>query len=367
MRKLKIIQILPTLNTGGVERGVLDFNKYLVNKGHQSYVISNGGRQVKNIIEDGGIHMHLQVSKKSVFTLLQAKKLADIINEISPDIVHIRSRIPAWVLQTSKLFLKNPRPMIFSTFHGLYSTPFYSRIMASFDRVISISKTVDHYVNKNYQRYLKKPTRLIYEGSDEKFFYPKFLPSNDYKDYFYEKLPNLKNKKIITYPGKLSSWGGQESFIKLLSDLPNDFAGLLLGPLDSARPKYYESLKKLIEEYRLKNRVYFYEAKDDIREVYFLSEVILNLSSKPEAFGMKLLEAAMMEKKIAGWDHGGSGEILDMCFPQGKVEFNNFDLLCQKIKELASNDEVPKNIFLTSTLLHEKTVAFYVDALNKNY
>ena len=202
MRKLKIIQILPTLNTGGVQRGVLDFNKYLVNKGHQSYVISNGGRQVKNIVEDGGIHMHLQVSEKSIFTLLQAKKLADIINEISPDIVHIRSRIPAWVLQTSKLFLKNPRPMIFSTFHGLYSTPFYSRIMASFDRVISISKTVDQYVNKNYQRYLKKPPRLIYEGADEKFFYPKFFPSNDYKDYFYKKFPNLKNKRIISFPEK---------------------------------------------------------------------------------------------------------------------------------------------------------------------
>ena len=82
MRKLKIIQILPTLNTGGVERGVLDFNKYLVNNGHDSYVISNGGRQVKNLIEDGGNHIHLQVSKKSVLTLLQAKKLADIINEI---------------------------------------------------------------------------------------------------------------------------------------------------------------------------------------------------------------------------------------------------------------------------------------------
>jgi glycosyltransferase involved in cell wall biosynthesis len=238
--------------------------------------------------------------------------------------------------------------------------------MASFDRVISISKTVDQYVNKNYQRYLKKPPRLIYEGSDEKFFHPKFLLRNDYKDYFYEKLPNLKNKKIITYPGKLSSWGGQESFIKLLSDLPNDFAGLILGAHESERPKHYKSLEKLIEEYNLKNRVYFYEPKEDTREVYFLSEVILSLSSKPEAFGMKLLEAAMMEKKIAGWDHGGSGEILEMCFPNGKVEFNNFDLLAQKIKELASSDEVPKNIFLTSNLLHQKTVAFYIDALNKN-
>ena len=124
MRKLKIIQILPSLNTGGVERGVLDFNKYLVAKGHQSYVISSGGRQVKNLIDEGGEHIHMQISKKSLLTLLQAKKLADVINEISPDIVHIRSRVPAWVLQLSKLFIKNPRPLIFSTFHGLYSLPF---------------------------------------------------------------------------------------------------------------------------------------------------------------------------------------------------------------------------------------------------
>ena len=239
--------------------------------------------------------------------------------------------------------------------------------MASFDRVISISKTVDKYVNKNYQRYLKKLPRLIFEGADEKFFHPKFSPTQDFIDEFYTKLPNLKDKKLITYPGKLSSWRGQESFIKLLSDLPNDFVGLILGNYNSAKPKYYKALKKLIEDYRLKNRVYFYDVEDDLREIYCLSEVILNLSSKPEAFGMKLLQAAMMEKKIAGWNHGGSGEILEMCFPLGKVEFNNFDLLAKKIKELVESEEVPKNVFLTSSLLHEKTVSFYLDALNKNY
>ena len=104
MKKLSVIQILPTLNTGGVERGVLDFNKFLVANGHKSFVISDGGRQVKNLIADGGEHIHLGVAKKSFLTLLQAKKLADVINEISPDIVHIRSRVPAWVLQISKLF-----------------------------------------------------------------------------------------------------------------------------------------------------------------------------------------------------------------------------------------------------------------------
>ena len=366
MRKLKVIQILPTLNTGGVERGVLDFNNYLVKNGHDSYVISNGGRQVKNLIEDGGNHIHLQISNKSFFTLLQAKKLADVINEISPDIVHIRSRIPAWVLQLSKVFIKNPRPIIFSTFHGLYSTPFYSRIMASFDRVIAISKTVESYINDNYERYLKKPPRLIYRGSDQDYFSQNFVPSDNYLNNFFKKFPEVKINKLISFPGRLSSWKGQESFIKLMSDLPADYVGMIIGPYESAKPKYLKTLKKLIEDYRLQNRVFFYNAKDDIREIYYLSEVVLNLSSKPEPFGRTILEAAMMGKKIAGWDRGGPGEVLEMCFPSGKVEFNNFDALITSVKKLCNSDEKPQNIFLTSDLMHSKTVSFYLDALDKN-
>src|SRR6056300_919780 len=204
MKKLSVIQILPTLNTGGVERGVLDFNKFLVANGHKSFVISDGGRQVKNLIADGGEHIHLSVAKKSFLTLLQAKKLADVINEISPDILHIRSRVPAWVLQISKLFLKNPKPLIFSTFHGLYSTPFYSRIMASFDHIIAISKTVEKYVLDNYPEHLRFAPRLIYRGSDEAYFSTNYRPQDAYVDNFFDQFPKLTNKKILTFPGRLS-------------------------------------------------------------------------------------------------------------------------------------------------------------------
>tara|TARA_B100000287_G_scaffold17486_1_gene17548 strand:+ start:1411 stop:2514 length:1104 start_codon:yes stop_codon:yes gene_type:complete len=363
MRKLKIIQILPTLNTGGVERGVLDFNKYLVAKGHESYVISNGGRQVRNLIDDGGKHIHLQVAKKSIFTLFQAKKLANVINDISPDIIHIRSRIPAWVLQLSKFFIKNPRPLIFSTFHGLYSTPFYSRIMASFDRVIAISKTVEKYVYDNYERHLKKPPMLIYRGSDDLYFSSKFKPKEDYIDNFYRTFPELIDKKIIVFPGRLSSWKGQESLIKLVSELPEDFTGLIVGPYKQAKQKYFNRLNKLIENYNIRNRVFFYDARDDIREIYYLSDLVMNLSSTPEPFGRTILEAAMMNKKIIGWDRGGVGEVLEMFYPQGKVEFGNFKSLRETVEALCDSEQTPSNVFLTSELMHSKTISFYLDAL----
>ena len=364
MRKLKIIQILPSLNTGGVERGVLDFNKYLVAKGHQSYVISNGGRQVKNLIDEGGEHIHMQISNKSLLTLLQAKKLADVINEISPDIVHIRSRVPAWVLQLSKLFIKNPRPLIFSTFHGLYSTPFYSRIMASFDHIIAISKTVEKYVLDNYPEHLKFAPRLIYRGSDEAYFSKNYQPQDAYIDNFFDQFPKLTNKKILSFPGRLSSWKGQESFIKLISELPEEFSGLIVGPYQNAKKKYLKNLRTLIQNYSLVDRVFFYDAKDDIRDIYYLSTIVFNLSSKPEPFGRTTLEAAMMGKKICGWDRGGAGEVLDMCYPDGKVEFGDFRQLTEKVKELTNSDKSPDNIFLTADLMHSKTVEFYLDALD---
>lgn len=236
--------------------------------------------------------------------------------------------------------------------------------MASFDRVIAISKTVEKYVYDNYERHLKKPPMLIYRGSDELYFSSKFKPKEDYIDNFYRTFPELIDKKIIVFPGRLSSWKGQESLIKLVSELPEDFSGLIVGPYKQAKQKYFNRLNKLIENYNIRNRVFFYDAKDDIREIYYLSDLVMNLSSTPEPFGRTILEAAMMNKKIIGWDRGGVGEVLEMFYPQGKVEFGNFKSLAETVKNLSISDQKPSNVFLTSDLMHSKTVSFYLDALD---
>lgn len=236
--------------------------------------------------------------------------------------------------------------------------------MASFDRVIAISKTVEKYIHENYERHLKKPPMLIYRGSDETYFSPNFQAKTEYKDNFYKSFPQLSNKKILAFPGRLSSWKGQESFIKLISELPDDFSGLIIGPYKSAKKKYFNRLSNLIENYNIRDRVFFYDAKDDIREIYYLSDLIMNLSTTPEPFGRTILEAAMMGKKIIGWNRGGVGEVLEMFFPQGKVEFGNFKSLAKAVKSLSVSDEKPSNVFLTSDLMHSKTVSYYLDALD---
>ena len=117
---MKIIQCLPELNTGGVERGVVELSHALVCAGHQSYVVSNGGIMVQQLEAEGGVHLQMPIGLKRLSTLACVQRLKRIIIDIKPDIIHVRSRVPAWVLFLAcRLLRKNQRPLIVSTVHGL--------------------------------------------------------------------------------------------------------------------------------------------------------------------------------------------------------------------------------------------------------
>ena len=147
---MKVLQILPQLNIGGVERGTLDLSKALIQKGHESFVISGGGILVDELIQSGAKHYEIPVHIKSLRTLSLAKNLSKTISSIDPDIVHVRSRMPAWVnFRAFKMLQK--KPLLISTFHGLYSFPIYSKVMSFVDHSIAISKTVEKYILENYK------------------------------------------------------------------------------------------------------------------------------------------------------------------------------------------------------------------------
>ena len=145
MNKIKVIQLLPELNIGGVERGTRDFSNALIEKGHESIVISNGGLFEKDITDHGAKHINLPIHKKSLFSLFLAKKLSHIYEQEKPDIVHVRSRMPAWINYFAFKKLSK-KPILVSTFHGLYSTPIYSQVMSKVDHIIAISNTVKNYI-----------------------------------------------------------------------------------------------------------------------------------------------------------------------------------------------------------------------------
>ena len=197
MSKLKVVQLLPELNIGGVERGTKDFSKALIENGHESIVISNGGIFEEDIIKNGGKHLKVPIHKKSIFSLKYSQVLREIYLSEKPDIVHVRSRIPAWINYFAFKKLDN-KPLLISTFHGLYSTPIYSRIMSKVDHMIAISDTVKDYIRKTYNVSEDNIT-TIPRGCDMSVLNNEAIDPN-WIAKWYEEFPQSKNKIMLTLP-----------------------------------------------------------------------------------------------------------------------------------------------------------------------
>ena len=350
---MRIVQLLPELNTGGVERGAVDLSAELIKQGHKSYIISNGGLFEQEVINHGGKHIKLPIHKKSLSTLFLANKLYETYTKINPDIIHVRSRVPALVNLLAFRKFKQKRPLLISTFHGLYSKPFYSQVMAKVDHTIAISSCVKSYIQENYKIHDSNIT-LIHRGCDIKKFNNDPLESS-WKSNFFNKFPNAINKKILVLPGRITRWKGAESFINLLERLDDSFHGLIVGPSAKNKEGYLKELKEKISKNRLNSKVTFTGGVSDIKNIYKLADIVYNLSTKPEPFGRTTIEAISCGAKVMGWDHGGTSEILNKLYKQGLVELNNDNDLFQKTIDISISNNYPeKNIYDSQKMLSDK-------------
>ena len=365
MNKLKVIQILPELNIGGVERGTKDFSKALVEKGHESIVISNGGIFEADIEANGGTHINLPVHKKNPLSFFLASKLAKIYEDNQPDIVHVRSRMPAWINFYAFKKLKK-KPILVSTFHGLYSTPIYSQVMSKVDHIIAISKTVRDYIVDTYDVDNSKIT-IIPRGCDPKVF-NKDNPETEWLESWYDEFPQTRDKIILTLPTRISQWKGVDSFIELISSMKDSkFHALVVGPTSRKKQAYLLELKDKVAEKGIGEFITFTGSRNDISNIYKISDVVYNLSIKPEPFGRTTIEALSSGAKVIGWNHGGTKEILQELFPHGLVDLNNIESLMEKTIEISEkNFYQPKpNTFLSERMINS-TISLYQDLINKS-
>ena len=358
MNKLKVIQLLPELNIGGVERGTRDFSRALIKKGHESIVISNGGIFEKQIIDDGGRHIKLPIHKKNIFSLKLSKALREIYISERPDIIHVRSRMPAWISYFAIKKMNN-KPIYISTFHGLYSTPIYSQIMTKVDHIIAISQTVKDYIKSTYKVSDKNIT-TIPRGCDVSTFNKQPVNEKWLKEW-YEEFPHTKNKILLTMPSRISQWKGLDCFIEAIKLLNNDkYHALIVGPTSTNKKKYSNTLKTYISKNNLENKITFTGSRNDIANIYKISEIVFNLSIKPEPFGRTTIEAISCGTKVMGWNHGGTKEILENLFPDGLVELNNIHQLTMKIEQIANNKNfAPLENTFTAEKMIEETVNLY--------
>ena len=356
---MKIIQCLPELNTGGVERGVVELSHALVCAGHQSYVVSNGGIMVQQLEAEGGVHLQMPIGLKRLSTLACVQRLKRIIIDIKPDIIHVRSRVPAWVLFLAcRLIPKNQRPLIVSTVHGLYSKPWYSQVMTFSDHIIAISEIVKTHIQTQFSIPESKIS-LIHRGCDAKLFCQKPLDPT-WRKAWDSQYPQTVGKKILTLPARITKWKGIDKLIELVSQLDESYHGLIVGPVHAHKRDYYRAIMKLITDKGLENRITFCGARQDIDQIYRLSDIVYNLSTHPEPFGRTVCEACNVGTKVIAWGIGGPMESLSKIFPEGLVEPGNMDALVKRTIELVGrHDLAPIGDLFTSHMTTQKTMACY--------
>ena len=367
LHPMKVIQILPELNAGGVERGTLEVGKYLVEQGHESLVISNGGRQVAQLEAEGSRHITLPVHKKRLRSLKQVKVLRELFEKERPDILHLRSRLPAWLawLAWRKM---NPatRPRLITTVHGMYSVNFYSKIMTRGEAVICVSNSVKDYVLKNYPDVPANKLTVIHRGVDPQQFPYGFQPPADWLKKWQADYPQLEGKYVITLPGRITRWKGQLDFIQVIAALKArglPAHGLLVGEPHPKKLEFLGEVKAAIQAAGLEHDITLVGHRSDLREVMAVSDVVVSCSTDPEAFGRVTLEALALGKPVAGYAHGGVHEQLDALLPEGKIPPHNIQQLEERLNEWHTNLSFPlkQNPFTRKAML-EMTLHSYKKA-----
>lgn len=364
---MKIIQLVPALNSGGVERGTLEIARALVAAGHESIVISNGGRMVAQLEAEGTRHIQLPIHRKSLSSLWQIRPLRKIIQQERADLLHVRSRIPAWLTHFAlrKIAVKD-RPVLISTVHGFYSVNRYSEIMTRADRVIAVSDSVVEYIQHNYPACpIDKVTR-IYRGINPSEFPHDYQPSQMWWQKTFAEFPELEHKIWLTLPGRITRLKGHDALLQLISTLKDRFAvhGVIVGDAHEKKQAYLAELHTRVEQLGLNNHVTFVGHRSDIREWLAASDIVLSLSAQAETFGRTTLEALSVGTSAVGWDRGGVAEILNRCYPQGLVEAENEELLLQTVERLLSHPQSPAPVhdFLLAQMT-DQTLALYAEMI----
>jgi glycosyltransferase involved in cell wall biosynthesis len=314
--KINVLQVIPKLGYGGAETGCYDIAHYLSENDCGSFLATSGGELLKFIKKDKVKLLRLPVhSKNPLLILLNTIALTFYIIIFKINIVHARSRAPAWSCYFASLIT---RRVFVTTFHGTYNfrnnlKKFYNSIMLRAKLTIAGSNFIFSHINENYNEYLskEKKLRVIFRGINVDYFNSKNI--SILKQEKLKQEWNLSsNNFTILLPGRLTNWKGQAKFIESLNILIEDynitnFQAIILGS-DQGRKVYKKKLINLVERYNLNKKIKFISHCREMPLAYSLADAVVSSSIEPEAFGRVSVEAQAMEKPIIASNIGGSKE-----------------------------------------------------------
>lgn len=373
-----VLQVLPEMEHGGVEVGTTEIAAELQKQGIKNFVASSGGRMVYHLTKAGVPHFTLPLKSKNPLKILKnARELEKIIKENGINIVHARSRAPAW---SAYIAAKRTGAHFVTTFHGTYGLgplglkKIYNKVMTFGEVVIAISDHIRKHMLDNYKINPSK-IKLIHRCVNVNNFSPENVTSERIIKAINENhIP--EDKAIITLVGRITRWKGQHLLIEALSKVKSKgFHCLIIGS-DQGRKKYREELDKIIADLSLEGKVQFIDQSFDIPALLMISDIVLSTSIEPEAFGRASIEGQAMGKIVLASNIGGSLENL-VDGKTGKLFKNNDPESLAEAIDWAlniSNDEKEKiskaaienvrNNF-TKQIMCDKTIKVYKEVLSK--
>ena len=308
---MNVLQILPDLNAGGVERTVLEIVEVLTRAGHGAHVLSNGGRLVPELEAMGGVHHQVDIGSKNILSVpWRIAGVRRLIAEHEIDIVHARSRAPAW---PAMFAARAERVPFMTTYHGVYNAKSalkrgYNSVMAKGDVVIANSNfTCNHIIREHGT----DPDKIVVipRGVDMDVFDPARIPAaNAAERRAAWGVPVEAN--LILLPGRLTRWKGQMVAIEAMSHLPPDTHLVLLGD-PQGRDAYVAELRARAQSLNLAQRVHIPGHDADVATAYVAADIVICPSTDPEAFGRTAAEAQAMGRPVIAADHGGAVEVVE--------------------------------------------------------
>jgi len=311
IKNYSVLQVLPHLNSGGLVSGAVEISEALQKAGMNSFVASEGGRREREITRQGGKVIKLSLgSKNPLMIFLNFYKLSKIIKKYKINIIHARSRAPAWCAYFAAKKMGIP---FVTTFHGTYSKKnnfkkIYNSVMVKGERVIAISKFINNHILSNY-RVVKEKIVTIPRGVNiDSFDYLKV--SHERIIAFSKKFNIPEDSFVVLLPGRITRWKGHTLLIEAIAKLERtDIICLFVGD-SQGRKKYFEELELVIGKFNLKNNFRIIGNQIDMAAIYKLANVVVSASLEPEAFGRVVAEAQAMGRPTLAANHGGSCEII---------------------------------------------------------
>lgn len=342
-----VMRLLSSLKHDESERGIFHLGRALVKNGHTSIIVASADADhdlVNRLERDGNIYYQLHVSKKSWSAFMQVMPLRRLIEKHNPDIIHVHSRTPAWVLYWA---LRGARvkkfPKLVSTIYGFYPVNSYSKALLNSDCLITVSDSVTEYLKYSLKEadVPKKTITRIYRGVDTRKYPYRHHPSVYWLRRTFAEFPELEHKKWLVFPTVIGQEYGQEWLIDILGNLQEKFPNIHAIIMDDDHDDgdiVYEEFRQRAFALDLSDKITFVGRKrNDMREWLSAANIVLALANQPESIGITVLQALHLGTPVIGWDQAAFSEILRPLYPQGLVKHYNAQALCKAVKTQLEN------------------------------